>query len=297
MPKAKVVPESDETKVVPMNDEEESLEVAELVPSSKGKWWERIIDEDQFKSSAGESTDPDPKKLPVCWTWMGLQYTGTSQVLLQLPTCITVFGFLGSVLMSYKPRELRIPVQLSSISWYINCLFISVPCLITVQHYAAARHALEVAREISKAALKDRKIAVWSASEVKKAKVEGSRLGITAFSLYGLMPMIAILVFIGAMRNMGSSAANNKMQLTILALGLTAFVLIAAGSVHVMVRGLLRRERDNTVNYVTFSLEPTFISLLCFQFFFACVGMFKELTVPSAPGEPADLRRRCQCGR
>jgi len=53
-----------------------------------------------------------------------------------------------------------------------------------------------------------------------------------------------------------------------------------------MVRGLLRRERDNTQNYVTFSLEPTFIGLLGFQLFFACVAILKELTVPTAPGVP-----------
>jgi hypothetical protein len=227
------------------------------------------------------------------WLRMGLQYTGASQVLLQLPMCIIVLGFLGSVLISYQPREMRVPVKLSSVSWCTNCLFISVPFLITALHYAAALHALEVAREITKAAMEERELAFWSDLEVSEAKIEGSRLGITAFSLYGLMPMMSILVFIGAMLNMGSSAATSKIQLTILALGVTALVLIVAGSVHVMVRGLLRRERDNAVNYVTFSLEPTFISLLCFQCFFAFVGMLKELTVPTAPGEPTDLRRRC----
>jgi len=108
---------------------------------------------------------------------------------------------------------------------------------------------------------------------VKEAKTEGSRLGITAFSLYVLMPMMVVLVFIGAMLTMGSSAANGKHHLIFLALSLMAFVLIVIGSVHVMVRGLLRRERDNSMNYVTFSLEPTLISLLGLQLFFACVAI------------------------
>lgn len=249
------------------------------------------------KAEPEAETTPTPKKLPIWWAWMGLQYTGAAQMLLQLPICITTLGLIGSIMISYQPVGLLAPVTLNSVSWCTNSLFISVPFLITTLHYAAARHALEVAREITKSSFKAGELALWTDEHVNMAKIEGSRLGITAFSLYVLMPMMATLVFIGAMLSMGSSAADSQIQLIVLALSLIAFILIVIGSVHVMVRGLLRRERENSVNYVTFSLEPTFISLFCFQLFFSCVGILQELTVPTAPGEHANLRHRGLCGR
>jgi len=156
----------------------------------------------------------------------------------------------------------------------------SIPFILTTQHYSAALYARRVAISVT-ASLKDS--GTWYEKHSATARVEGSRLGITGIGLYVLLPLGTMLAFVGTVFIAGLSSANTGI-LAIIGACAIVFLILDVLSVNVFVRGLLRRERENTADYVTSTLQPIFMGLMAVQLFFFCYAIMIELTVPSAPG-------------